>query len=136
MIEVGAEASLRLIVGGPEQLELPDRQADERVAVAAPAAPAAPASGRDVAARMLGKLLRDRRIGARHTRIEHAYAHHFADEEKALARRVAEFLEHDGILLPKLNEGAHHISVNPRRLREVGEIVCGTWPRGDELDRV
>jgi len=53
-----------------------------------------------------------------------------------LARRIADFLEHDGILLSKLNEGAHHISVNPRRLREVGEILNGTWPRAGELDRL
>jgi hypothetical protein len=132
-LEPGTEASLRLLLGGVEQLPLPDEQADS----AGPVPALAPqAAARDVAARMLGKLLRDRRIGARHTGIEHAYGHHFADEQKKLARRIADFLEHDGILLSKLNEGAHHISVNPRRLREVGEILNGTWPRAGELDRL
>ena len=71
-----------------------------------------------------------------HTGIEHAYGHHFADEEKKLARRIVDLFEHDGILLTKMNEGAHHVSVNPRRLREVGEIVSGTWARAGELDRL
>ena len=65
---------------------------------------------------MLRKLLVDRRVGGRHTRIEHAYGHHFSDEEKDIARRVAEWLEKDGIFIPKNNEGSHHISINPRRL--------------------
>jgi hypothetical protein len=63
-----------------------------------------------------------------------ASGHHFADEEKHVARRIVEFLERDGILITKYNEGAHHVSVNPRRLREVGEIIGGTWVRMTEFD--
>jgi hypothetical protein len=99
-------------------------------------APEAPLGARGVAGRMLRKLLRDRRVGGRHTRIENAYGHHFSDGEKDLARSVAEWLEKDGILMPKLNEGSHHISINPRRLRDVGQIVDGTWDRSAELDGV
>ncbi|MBI5491113.1 MAG: cold shock domain-containing protein [Deltaproteobacteria bacterium] len=135
VVDPGAEASLRLLLGGVEQLPLPGGQVEP--AAPAPASAAAPQAGTPaIAARLLSKLLRDRRVGGRHTGIEHAYGHHFADEEKKLARRIVEFLEHDGILLTKYNEGAHHVSVNPRRLREVGEIVSGTWTRGDELDRL
>ena len=130
----GAEASLRLLLGGVEQLALPTEQPEPAAPAPAPTPPLEGARG--IAARLLSKLLRDRRVGGRHTGIEHAYGHHFADEEKNLARRIVEFLEHDGILLTKYNEGAHHISVNPRRLREVGEIVSGTWGRAGELDRL
>ena len=98
--------------------------------------PPGPLGASGVASRMLKKLLRDRRVGGRHTRIEHAYGHHFSDEEKDLARRVAEWLEKEGIFIPKLNEGAHHISINPRRLREVGQIIDGTWDRRASLDAI
>ncbi len=89
-----------------------------------------------MASRLLSKLLRDRRIGARRARVEHGHDYHFADEERALARRITDLFEHDGILIFKLNEGAHHVSVNPRRLREVGEIINGTWARSEELGRL
>jgi hypothetical protein len=69
------------------------------------------------------------------TGIEHTDGHHFADEAKARARRITDLVEHDGILIFKLNEGAHHVSVNPRRLREVGEIINGTCARGEESER-
>ncbi|MBI5488812.1 MAG: cold shock domain-containing protein [Deltaproteobacteria bacterium] len=132
-VEPGTEASLRLLLGGFEQLQLPGEHAEP----AGPAPAPAPQEGaRDVAARLLSKLLRDRRVGGRHTGVEHAYGHHFADEEKNLARRILDFFEHEGILLTKYNEGAHHVSVNPRRLREVGEIVSGTWARAEELERL
>ena len=135
VVDPGAEASLRLLLGGAEQLSLPAEQPEPAGPTPAPAPP--PQEGaRGVAARLLSKLLRDRRVGGRHTGIEHAYGHHFADEEKKVSRRIVEFLEHDGILLTKYNEGAHHVSVNPRRLREVGEIVNGTWSRAAELDRL
>jgi hypothetical protein len=120
-----------VLLGGFEQLELPGEQ---RPPTEPPREPLQGAGA--VASRLLSKLLRDRRIGARHTRVEHAYGHHFADEEKALARRVTEFLERDGILIFKLNEGAHHVSVNPRRLRDVGQIINGTWGRTGELERL
>jgi cold shock CspA family protein len=136
-ITPGVEESLRILLG-----EIPAQAAGQTpeivVEAVEPAAPVAPprSAAHDVAARMLGKLLRDRRIGARHTRVEHAYGHHFADEEKALARRVAEYLEKEGFFIPKLNEGSHHVSVNPRRLREVGEILAGTWARSAEFDEL
>ncbi len=118
--------------------ELPDLSA-ETIEVTTPARPAPaeePSSNNDIARRMLQKLLRDRRVGARHTRMDNAWGHHFSDGEKSAARVVAEFLEKEGILMPKLNEGSHHISIDPRRLRDVGEIVDGTWSRIALLERL
>ncbi len=130
-VEPGAEASLRLLVGVADQLALPEAGAEP----AEPAPAGEPPSGpRAAAGRLLAKLLRDRRIGGRHTGIEHVYGHHFADEEKHVARRIVEFFERDGLLITKYNEGAHHVSVNPRRLREVGEIIGRTWSRMAEID--
>jgi hypothetical protein len=61
-------------------------------------------SGARIAAEgMLAKLMRDGRIGGRHRRFEDAHAHHFADGEKECAERVADFLERDGIFMPKIN---------------------------------
>ncbi|MBI5489100.1 MAG: hypothetical protein HY905_17325 [Deltaproteobacteria bacterium] len=132
VVDPGAEASLRLLLGGVEQLPLPAEPPEPMAP--APSPPPLEGAGA-IAARLLSKLLRDRRVGGRHTGIEHAYGHHFADEEKKVARRIVDFLEHEGILLTKYNEGAHHVSVNPRHLREVGEIVSGTWGRAGELER-
>ena len=92
------------------------------------------AGGARIAARMLTKLMRDGRIGGRHTRFEDAHAHHFADGEKERAKRVADFLERDGIFMPKINEGARQVSINPRRLTDVGRIIDGTWDRAEVLN--
>lgn len=100
------------------------------------ARPEGPLGTASIASRMLRKLLIDRRVGGRHTRIENAYGHHFSDQEKLIARRVAEWLEKEGIFMPKLNEGSHHISINPRRLREVGQIIEGTWERKSQFDEI
>lgn len=89
----------------------------------------------NLAARLLRKLLADRRVGGRHTRIEHAYGHHFSDEEKADARAVAEWLVKEEILVPKMNMGSLHVSINPRRLRDVGAIIEGWWERTGEMPR-
>ncbi|MBN1774740.1 MAG: hypothetical protein JXB32_26010 [Deltaproteobacteria bacterium] len=130
-VEPGIEESLRVLLGDaqPPSPSEPSGQTPQPLAPPPPRSP-----GQDVAARMLAKLVRDRRIGGRHTRVESAYAHHFEDAEKALARRVADYLEKERILLPKQNEGSHHVSVNPRRLPDVGRIIEGTWERMDEID--
>jgi cold shock CspA family protein len=70
----------------------------------------------NVAGRMLAKLLRAHVIGGKHTRIENAYGHHFADSEKALAREVADTLMRLGILMEKQNMGSRHVSIDPRML--------------------
>jgi hypothetical protein len=76
-----------------------------------------------VASRLLARLLRDHRIGGRHTRVEHAWGHHFSDEERPLARDLVERFQREGLLLSKVSEGAAHVSINPRKLREVGAIL-------------
>jgi len=140
VVDEGTEATLRELLGlesEAEQLERAGVDAPAGTLVdATPGAHtpvAAPARADHIAARMLRKLLADRRVGGRHTRIEHAYGHHFSDEEKDIARRVADWLEKDGIFIPKNNEGSHHISINPRRLRDVGAIIEGRWERMGEI---
>lgn len=136
-IDAGTEDTLRALLGegaAGEPTAVAGRAGGSEDGLAAPAPDGGLASPRAIASRMLSKLLRDRRVGGRHTRIENAYGHHFSDGEKDLARRVAEWLEKDGILLPKLNEGSHHISINPRRLRDVGQIIEAAWERGADLD--
>ena len=145
-IDAGTEETLRALLGDTTTDEEDRAPASPAVAVPdsppgaarddPPSAEAPPESGQVVAARMLRKLLRDRRVGGRHTRIENAYGHHFSDGEKLMARRVAEWLEKVGIFIPKLNEGSHHISINPRRLREVGQIIDGTWADKDAFDQL
>lgn len=146
LVEPGTEETLRALLGGDDDggaAEARAGAAEPALSLTSPAASddadapeSVAATPRLIAGRMLRKLLRDRRVGGRHTRIENAYGHHFSDQEKDVARRVAEWLEKDGILMPKLNEGSHHISINPRRLRDVGQIVDGTWERGADLDAV
>lgn len=76
-----------------------------------------------VAQRILAKLLRDHRIAGRHTEVENAWGHHFADDEKDLAREITRRLIRRGILLLKAKPGGDHISIDPRRIAEVHKIV-------------
>ena len=88
--------------------------------------------GRDIweAACMIVPAARGRNLAAR--ALAEAIDYVF---EKKDARRGAEWMERDGIFMPKNNEGSHHISINPRRLRDVREIIEGTWARREELER-
>jgi len=115
-IDAGVEASLRSLLG----LEA-DEAPPEDVPEAGPALDRS--SPAVIASRVLSRLLRDGRVGGRHTGIEHAYGHHFADEEKKVARKVIDRLLVMGILRKKLNEGAFHVYIDPRRLREVWAII-------------
>ncbi|MCK9464118.1 MAG: hypothetical protein M0R80_31245, partial [Proteobacteria bacterium] len=120
-VDAGVEASLRSLLGL-------GGHAPPLVPESAPA-PSSPTPALDrsspamIASRVLSRLLRDGRVGGRHTGIEHAYGHHFADEEKKVARRVVDRLLVMGILRKKLNEGAFHVYIDPRRLREVWAII-------------
>jgi hypothetical protein len=148
-VDAGTEETLRALLGenhGPEAPagsaasgidgQPPVSAADGAASDEGEARPEGPLGTANIASRMLRKLLIDRRVGGRHTRIENAYGHHFSDQEKLIARRVAEWLEKEGIFMPKLNEGSHHISINPRRLREVGQIIEGTWERKSQFDAI
>ncbi|MBI5498742.1 MAG: hypothetical protein HY907_00755 [Deltaproteobacteria bacterium] len=91
VVDSGAEAWQRLLLVGVGQTSLPGGQAEP--AAPAPTSTAAPQTGTPaIAARLPTELLRDRRVGGRHTGIEHAYGHHFADEEKKLARCIVEII--------------------------------------------
>ena len=79
----------------------------------------------DVAGRMLAKLLRAHVIGGKHTRIENAYGHHFADGEKARAREVAEALIRLGVLMEKQNMGSRHVFIDPRMVGVARDLAAG-----------
>jgi hypothetical protein len=115
-VEAGVEASLRKLLG---------LGVAEEIEETTPAAVVQldPSSPTVIASRVLSRLLRDGRVGGRHTGIEHVYGHHFADEEKKVARRVVDRLLIMGILRKKLNEGAFHVYIDPRKLREVWAII-------------
>jgi plasmid stabilization system protein ParE len=74
---------------------------------------------------MVAKLLRLHVVGGKHTRIENAYGHHFADGEKARAREVAEALIRLRILIEKPNLGTRHVSINPRMLGVSRDLAAG-----------
>ncbi|MCK9463731.1 MAG: cold shock domain-containing protein [Proteobacteria bacterium] len=116
-VEPGVEASLRTLLGASTEEEVREELPAATITRIDRSSPAA------IASRMLLKLLRDGRVGGRHTRIEHAYGHHFADNEKQIAHRVAERLLVMGILRKKLNEGTFHVYIDPRKLREVWAII-------------
>jgi cold shock CspA family protein len=86
-----------------------------------------PSTPKGMAALLLSKMLRQNLIGARHTRIQNVYGHGVPDHLKDLASRVMQHLVKIGILLDKLNEGSPNVSINPRRLQDVGRIIEGTW---------
>jgi hypothetical protein len=110
------------------------RPSDPAPAEPPPPAPAEPAPALepalDVAGRMLAKLLRAHVIGGKHTRIENAYGHHFADREKALAREVAEELIRQGVLMEKQNMGSRHVSIEPRMLGVARDLAAGRCADG------
>jgi hypothetical protein len=114
-LDAGTEESLRVLLG-----ITPPRPTG--AAAPAPAAAELPAA-LDVAARIVGKLLRARIIGGRHTAVEHVYAHHFSDGEKELARDITQKLVRLGILFEKRNVGAWHVSLNPRRLEDARALA-------------
>ena len=120
-VAAGTEDSLRALLG---VAPVPEREPGAPPAAASPGAPAVPAA-LDIAARALGKLLRARVIGGKHTRIENVYGHHFSDAEKEPARAVTEQLLRLGILLEKTNLGARHVSINPRRLEDARRLAEG-----------
>ncbi|HET6204690.1 MAG TPA: hypothetical protein VFI25_18000 [Planctomycetota bacterium] len=98
--------------------------------------PPAPSSEERLRARILGKLLRDHRVGGRHTAVENVFGHHFADHEKDAAKEEVARLQREGLLLPKQNEGQHHVSINPRRLAAVRRLVEGIrfGPDGERVE--
>jgi hypothetical protein len=75
-----------------------------------------------IARRILTKLLRDNRIGGRHARAENVWGHHFADDEKDLAREITERLIRRGLLLLK-GPGRDRISIDPRRIADAQSII-------------
>jgi hypothetical protein len=80
-------------------------------------------SSEGIARRLLQKLLRDARIGGRHTNAAHVWGHHFADDEKDLAREIMSRLVRRGILLSKRKPSGEHVSIDPRRMDDVKRIV-------------
>jgi hypothetical protein len=116
-VEPGVEASLRSLLG----LGIDEEPPEDVPETAGPALDRS--SPAVIASRVLSRMLRDGRVGGRHTGIEHIYGHHFADEEKKIARKVIDRLLVLGILRKKLNEGAFHVYIDPRRLREVWAII-------------
>jgi hypothetical protein len=120
-IDDGVEASLRSLLGLGANEEPPEDVPESS------GPPLDRSSPPVVASRVLSRLLRDGRVGGRHTGIEHVYGHHFADEEKKVARKVVDRLLVMGILRKKLNEGAFHVYIDPRRLREVWAIINLEW---------
>ena len=86
-----------------------------------------PSSDRGIASLLLDKLMKAKRIGGRHTGVEHVYGHGISDDLKGVAKEIQEYLTSMGILRYKLNEGADHVSIEPRRLKEVWQIIRGEW---------
>lgn len=123
-VEAGVESSLRDLLGLGTV-----RPAAEPAAALAATALVQPdrSSPLVIASRVLAKLLRDGRVGGRHTRVEHAFAHGFSDQEKQIARHVVDRLLVMGLLRKKLNEGSFHVYIDPRRLREVWAIINLEW---------
>ena len=76
-----------------------------------------------IASRLLLKLMRDHRIGGRYTRIDNVWGHHFADDEKDLAREMTDRLVRRGLLLVNPRSGRDQVSIDPRRIAEVQGIV-------------
>ncbi|MFT3840751.1 MAG: hypothetical protein QM723_27420 [Myxococcaceae bacterium] len=123
LLEAGVEQSVRTLlgIGVSARREIPS-----------PSPPVAPSPAVPqplaIASRLLGKLVRDHRIGSRHTSEDHAWGHHFADDEKDLAREVTRRLVREGILLEKNRNGAPHVSINPRRVKDAHRIVGLSYP--------
>jgi hypothetical protein len=79
-----------------------------------------------VARRILMKLLRDDRIGSRQTDGKNVWGHHFADNEKDLAREVTRRLIQSGLLM-KGKAGRDRLSIDPRRIGDVHAIIDHRW---------
>ena len=122
-LDDGTEVSLRALLG----VEAPEPP--EPLPAAPPDVAAAPALPIElqIAARLLGKLLRAHVIGGKHTAVQNVYGHHFSDADKELAKDVTERLIVLGVLREKTNVGQRHVSIDPRRLdqtRALAEQRC------------
>lgn len=118
-LDGGTEASLRELLG----VEAPEEPAPVVAPpVPAPAPPPLPLE-LQVAARLLGKLLRAHVIGGKHTSVQNVYGHHFSDAHKEVAKDVTERLIVLGILREKMNVGQRHVSIDPRRLEQTRALA-------------
>lgn len=71
---------------------------------------------------ILRKLFRRRAIGGRHTAIEHVISG-IPGHERGAAKKVADELINEGLIIPKPTSYGLQISLNPERLDEIRIII-------------
>jgi hypothetical protein len=125
-IDAGVEESLRKL------LKLEPRNTPQRPPTApSPSASTIgtatilPGSPQDIASRMLAKLVRDKRFGSNATARDNVCSHRFADNEKAIAKKLLSKLIKRGILLSR--DGRARISINPDRMVDVKQLIAHTF---------
>lgn len=127
VIDAGAEESLRALLHYHTQDE---HRLEEETATPSPAA-SAPLPDRSsppmIARRLLERLLRDTRIGGRYTAERNVWGHHFADDEKDVARELMRRLVRCGILLSRSKPGGDYVSIDPRRIDDVQRLIELNW---------
>lgn len=119
-IDVGVEESLRELVGiesAPNLLVAGERATVQLASFPDKSTPPM------IVRRILAKLLRDSRIGGRHTSVDHVWGHHFSPDEKDLAREVTRRLVTSGILMVRRKTGSEHVSIDPRRMDDVRALI-------------
>ncbi len=117
-VDVAVEQSLRDLL----RIETPDEHSHAQV-IPTPAPPLDRSSPPMVAKRILTKLLRDERIGGRRTAINTVWGHHFADNEKDVAREVTRRLIKHGLLQVTTKPGGELVSIDPRRVADVQNLI-------------
>lgn len=80
-----------------------------------------------VRATILKKLFLSKRIGGKHLPIRFVIQG-LPNRFHNLAKKLAEKMVSDGLLLSKISTGEKHISINPERTKEVIEIVEKAFP--------
>jgi hypothetical protein len=121
-VDVGVEESVRQLLNLETEPDV--TPAPETVP---PPPGSAPSSPPMIARRILQKLLRDSRIGGRHTEAQNVWGHHFADDEKDVAREIMDRLVRRGILMSLRKPGGEHVSIDPRCIDDVKRIIELIW---------
>lgn len=117
-IDSMVEQSLRAV------LHITPEPAADVSSAAGPAVPAVDSSSPPaIARRALIKLVRSHRIGGRYSEADNVWGHHFADNEKDLAREVIFRLVRAGILQAVRKSGKDFISIDPRRMSDVQCLI-------------
>jgi chorismate mutase len=91
-------------------------------------------SRRELLVRVLERMYRLKEIGGKHTSFNNVYRGIGGGHDLGTAKEGGELLIREGVLFPKHNNGDLHVSIEPKRVRDVERFLDGGSLGSDVLD--